>query len=100
MQVLAIAVNSGLVTYPTEYKKLGYASGLTVWEPLPPEHYVALGHVASTGEEEPSVKQVNHQQRHMISSVLPSLSGKDSAIVIGRKRKGPRMLSFRAALHS
>ena len=51
-------MNSGLVTYPTKYKKLGYALGLTIWEPVPPEQYVSLGHVATTGEDEPSVKEV------------------------------------------
>ncbi len=57
-QVLTVAVNSGLVTYPTSYKKLGYAPGLTIWEPVPPEHYVYLGHVTTAGEDEPSVKEV------------------------------------------
>lgn len=59
LQVLTMAVNSGLVTYPTKYKKLGYALGLTVWEPVPPEHYISLGHLATTGEDEPSVKEVD-----------------------------------------
>ena len=58
LQVLSVAVNSGLVTWPTGYKRVGYAKGLTVWAPQPPEGYVALGHVATSGEEEPPTNQV------------------------------------------
>jgi len=57
-QVLSMAVNSGLVTFPTGYKRVGYAKGLTVWSPQPPQGYLALGHVATSGEEEPPTNQV------------------------------------------
>ena len=58
VQVLTVAVNSGLVTFPTGFTKLGSARGLTLWKPVPVKDYVALGHVASDTEDEPSVKQV------------------------------------------
>ena len=57
-QVLAIAINSGLVTYPSGYKRAGYADGMTLWEPKPPAGYVALGHVAAWGSEQPAATRV------------------------------------------
>ena len=60
VQALAVAINSGLVTYPTRFQKLGYAKGLAIWEPIPPKGYVALGHVASAEEDGPAVQQVCH----------------------------------------
>ena len=71
IQVLVMAVNSGLVTYPTRYQKLGYANGLTIWEPVPPKDYVALGHVAETGEDEPAVKQVRAPGSFIFSQIDP-----------------------------
>jgi hypothetical protein len=58
LQVLSMAVNSGLVTFPIGYKKVGYAQGLAIWAPLPPEGYLSLGHVASSGEDDPPTNQV------------------------------------------
>ena len=57
-QVLTVAVNSGLVTYPKGYKKVWTGEGVSAWAPQPPEDYVALGHVAASGQQPPSLMQV------------------------------------------
>ena len=58
LQVVAIAVNSGLVTYPVGYKRVAGADGLALWEPQPPPGYAALGHVATSGGLKPAATQV------------------------------------------
>lgn len=46
-QVIAVAINSGLVTYPTGYTLVWESSGISFWRPIPPPGYVAMGCVAS-----------------------------------------------------
>ena len=58
MQVLAIAVNSGLVAYPLSYKKIGYNNSLSIWAPQAPEGFLAMGHIVTEGSSEPAVKDV------------------------------------------
>jgi hypothetical protein len=53
-----VAVNSGLVTYPEAFDKAWSAGGVTVWTPRAPSAYVALGCVATTGPEPPSLTTV------------------------------------------
>ena len=58
LQALAIAVNSGLVAFPTSFKKVGYTDTFSIWAPIPPADFVALGHVVSQQDGEPRVKDV------------------------------------------
>jgi len=58
MQVVAVAVNSGLVTFPVSYSVAYKTSGLTIWTPQPPEGYAALGCVASPGDDSPALTEV------------------------------------------
>ena len=58
MQVVSVAVNSGLVSYPVSYKAAYQTSGLTIWEPVPPEGYVALGCLAAPGDEPPALTEM------------------------------------------
>jgi hypothetical protein len=58
MQVLSVAVNSGLVAYPVRYSAVYETEGLTVWEPVPPSGYVALGCLATPGDEPPALTEV------------------------------------------
>jgi hypothetical protein len=53
-----VAVNSGLVSYPTGYTPAYRTAGLTLWAPTPPEGYVALGFLARPGDEPPSLTEV------------------------------------------
>ncbi|KAK9908805.1 hypothetical protein WJX75_003140 [Coccomyxa subellipsoidea] len=57
-QVVSVAVNSGLVSYPVSYKAAYQTSGLTIWEPVPPKGYVALGCLAAPGDEPPALTEM------------------------------------------
>ena len=58
-QVVAVAINSGLVTYPSGYTLAWQAAGVNMWRPMPPPGYVALGCLAvpSEGDAEPPPRQ-------------------------------------------
>ena len=58
LQVAAVAVNSGLVSYPTGYTPAYRTAGLTLWAPTPPEGYVGLGFLARPGDEPPLLTEV------------------------------------------
>jgi hypothetical protein len=47
--VVAIAINSGLVTYPTAFRRAWQSGDCALWYPVPPAGYVALGCVATLG---------------------------------------------------
>ena len=51
-------MNSGLVAYPVSYKTAYQTSGLTIWEAIPPEGYVALGCLAVHGDEPPALTEM------------------------------------------
>lgn len=74
-----VAVNSGLVAYPLSFKKIGYTSGLSIWEPQPPEGFVAMGHLALGQNEEPDTKDVVcvHASRLTASSLGECLELRD-----------------------
>ncbi|KIY91741.1 hypothetical protein MNEG_16223, partial [Monoraphidium neglectum] len=55
-QVVAIAINSGFVRYPVSYQLVWEAPGVSVWRPVPPPGYVALGCVAAPGAAPPPLK--------------------------------------------
>ena len=57
-QVAAVAVNSGLVSYPVGYTPAYRTAGLTLWAPTPPEGYAALGFLARPGDEAPPLTEV------------------------------------------
>lgn len=46
-QVIAIAINSGLVTYPTGFTLVWESPGVSLWRPVPPPGYVSMGCLAS-----------------------------------------------------
>lgn len=50
-QVVALAVNSGFVTYPKAYSKAHASHGLTVWHATPPDGFVALGCLVTSAED-------------------------------------------------
>ena len=50
-----MAVNSGLVAFPTGYDPAWSASGIHLWRPQPPKGYLALGCLATSGVEAPSL---------------------------------------------
>ena len=54
-QVLALAINSGLVNYPVRYESAFESEGLSVWAPVPPKGYAALGFMATAGPEPPAL---------------------------------------------
>lgn len=58
LQVVSVAVNSGLVAYPVKYNAAYSTSGLTIWEAVPPEGYVALGCLAAPGDSPPSLTEM------------------------------------------
>ena len=53
-----MAINSGLVSYPTAYSEAHRANGLTIWQPVAPKGYIALGCIASPGDEPPPLTEV------------------------------------------
>lgn len=53
--MLALAVNSGLVAFPSGYDPVWSASGIQLWRPKAPEGYIALGCLATAGIEPPSL---------------------------------------------
>lgn len=53
LQVLAVAVNSGLVAYPVGFESGWSSQDITVWQPKPPKGYLALGCLVSSGSEAP-----------------------------------------------
>ena len=57
-QVVAVAVNSGLVTFPVSYSVAYKTSGLTIWMPKAPEGYTALGCIANPGDDPPALTEV------------------------------------------
>jgi len=54
-QVLALAVNSGLVAFPTAYDTVWSAPGIYLWRPRTPEGYISLGCLATSSNEPPSL---------------------------------------------
>jgi hypothetical protein len=56
--VLAIAINSGLVAYPTAYTKVWAGRGGAVWRAVPPPGYVAAGDLFSEDGEEPQLSDM------------------------------------------
>ena len=55
LKVLALALNSGLVTFPVGYDTVWSAPGIHLWRPKCPEGYIALGCLATTGIDPPSL---------------------------------------------
>ena len=50
LQVTAVAINSGLVAFPTSFDLICVSvSGLALWRPVPPPGYVSMGLVAAPG---------------------------------------------------
>ena len=58
LQVVAVAVNSGLVMFPVSYSVAYKTSGLTIWSPEPPAGYAALGCLANPGDDPPALTEV------------------------------------------
>lgn len=54
-EVLAVAVNSGLVAYPAAFTRVWHGAGGTIWRAVPPAGYVAAGDVFTTDDEEPEL---------------------------------------------
>lgn len=54
LQVLALAVNSGLVTFPVSYDKVWSDPGIHLWQPQSPEGYIALGCLATPTPDPPA----------------------------------------------
>eukprot|EP00887_Chlorella_sp_A99_P001951 scaffold18.g1951.t1 len=54
-EVLAVAVNSGLVARPLSFRCLWEGAGARVWRALAPAGYVAVGDVMTVGDEEPEL---------------------------------------------
>jgi hypothetical protein len=53
--VLALAINSGLVTYPAGYSRAWAAEGVTLWRPQPQPGYRALGLVTPPPPPRPAL---------------------------------------------
>lgn len=53
---MAISINSGVVAYPTSFKKIMEYMGVSLWEPIAPHGYVALGFIAVPGYDDEPVQ--------------------------------------------
>jgi hypothetical protein len=65
-QVVALAVNSGLVTYPIGYTRVWEAEGITLWRPQPQPGYRPLGCLATTDDAPPGAKAVVCVHEHAV----------------------------------
>ena len=54
-EVLAVAVNSGLVAYPTGYTQVWCGAGGAIWRPTPPAGYMAAGDLFTVQDVEPEL---------------------------------------------
>jgi vacuolar protein sorting-associated protein 13A/C len=50
-EVMSVALNSGVVAWPQKYKQVWQAESATVWQPVAPQGYIALGSFVTLGEE-------------------------------------------------
>ena len=57
-QVMAVAINSGIVAFPTGYECVTTVGEVKIWRPLAPEGYVVLGCLAGAGSEPPAPSQM------------------------------------------
>ena len=57
-QVVAVAVNSGLVEFPTGYDRVWQGDRAALWRPRAPAGYAALGCVAAMGSDPPALTTV------------------------------------------
>lgn len=57
-EVMTVAINSGIAAYPSSFEKVWSGGGATVWRPVPPEGYVAMGDLVTVGEREPDLLEV------------------------------------------
>ena len=55
LQVLALAINSGLAAFPTGFDIAWSATGIYLWRPRCPESYIALGCIATSTKDPPSL---------------------------------------------
>lgn len=53
--MLALAINSGLVAFPTGYNLAWSATGIHLWRPKCPESYISLGCLATSTKDPPSL---------------------------------------------
>ncbi len=58
LQVLAVAVNSGIVAYPVRFKAIYSSPKLSIWQPEAPKGYAAIGCLVTTSEAAPSVTDI------------------------------------------
>lgn len=56
--MVALAINSGFVTYPTSYQRVWESRDITIWRPVPPPGYVAMGCISSMTTTPPVTKAV------------------------------------------
>ena len=56
--MLAVAVNSGFITFPKSFQRVHAQPGLYIWRPEPPKGYVALGCLATPEDTPPSLTDV------------------------------------------
>lgn len=80
-----MAINSGLVTYPTGFAIAWSGAGLTLWRPKPQKGYVALGCIADQGVEPPSLTTVVclHESVGVEAALGQCLSIKDQSSGMG-----------------
>lgn len=57
-EVLSVAVNSGLGSYPSSYTKLWSGGGACIWRAHPPKDYVAVGDILTLGDQEPELSDM------------------------------------------
>jgi hypothetical protein len=57
-EVLAVAVNSGLVAYPTAFTHMWSGAGASVWRPRAPEGYLAVGDLLTLDDRMPELSEM------------------------------------------
>ena len=58
MQVIAIAINSGLIEFPTGYDLAWQSGNVSIWQPKAPAGYAPIGCLFSVGSEPPPLSAV------------------------------------------
>ena len=83
IQVIAVAINSGLVEFPTGYDLAWQKGNVSIWQPIAPPGYAAIGCLFGVGSEPPSpstIVCVHQKVRGLLRTVLFSTMAMCSSV--------------------
>ena len=66
VQVISVAVNSGIIAYPVKFKSIYSSAKLSLWQPEAPEGYIAVGCLATADRDPPAVTDIGCIHRKVL----------------------------------